>query len=128
MGFPPIRRNDTSSFMDKPPLAAYYAAEAKRQVMAEKERHAANINLVEGHKRNQVYGYYRNRQLISEIMVHYRDIQDHVNTNGIVTTIESVRILEVLDSVRGEMESSPNYSVDPSSFMFLDAYYRYPTM
>ena len=125
---PPINRNDTSSFMDKPPLTAYYAAEAKRQVMSEKEQHAANIYLVECHKRNQFYGYYRYRQLISEIMVLNRDIQDHVDTNGIVSTSESVRILEVLDSVCAEIESSPNYSVDPTSFMFLDAYCRYPTM
>jgi hypothetical protein len=96
--------------------------------MVEKEQHTADINLVEGHKRNQFYGYYRYHQLISEIMVLYRVIQDHVDTNGIVTTIESLRVLEVLDSVRGEIESSQNYSVDPSSFMFLDAYYRYPTM
>ena len=83
--------------------------------MAKKEQHAANINLVECHKRNQFYGYYRYRQLISEIMVLYRDIQDHhVDTNGIVTTIESVSILEVLDSVHGEIKSSPNYSIDPS--------------
>ena len=131
MGFPPINRNDTSSFMDKPPLTAYYAAEAERQVMSEKEQHAANMYLVECHKRNQFYGYYRYCQLISEIMVLlYRDIQDHVDTNGIVTTSESVRILEVLDSVVcAEIESSPNYSVDPTSSMFLDAYYyRYPTM
>lgn len=128
MGFPPINRNDTSSFMDKPPLTAYYAAEAKRQVMSEKEQHAANIHLVECHKGNQFYGYYRYRQLISEMAVLYQDIQDHVDTNGIVNTSESVRILQVLDSVRSEIESSPNYGVDPTSFMFLDAYYRYPSM
>jgi hypothetical protein len=92
LGFPPIDRNDTTLFMDKPPLAAYYVAEAKRQVVSEKEQHAANIYLVECHKCNQFYGYYRYRQLISEIMVLYRDIQDHVDTNGMVTTSESVRI------------------------------------
>ena len=128
MGFRPLNRTDTSFFMNQGPLADYYVAEAKRQVMLEKEQHAANITLVESHKRNQYYGYYRYRQLISEVMVLYRDIQDHVDNNGIVTTSDSARILQALDAVRTEIESTPNFSVDPTSFMFLDAYYRYPTM
>ena len=128
MGFAPIRQNDTCPSMDNPPFAVNYAAEAKRQVMSEKHQHKANINLVEGHKHNQFYGYYKYCQLISEIMVLYQDINNHVDTNGIVTNIESVRILEVLDSVCGEIESSPNYGVDPSSFMFLDAYYKYSVL
>ena len=128
MGFAPIRRNDTCPSMDNPPFSVYYAEEAKRQVMSEKHQHEANINLVEGHKHNQFYGYYKYRQLISKIMVLYQDINNHVNTNGIVTNIESMRILEVLDSVRGEIESSPNYGVDPSSFMFVNAYYKYSVL
>ena len=127
MDFAPIRQNDTwCPCIDNPPFAVYYAAEAKRQVMSEKQQHEANINLVEGHKHNQFYGYYKYRQLISEIMVLYQDINNHVNTNGIVTNIESMRILKVLDSVRGEIESSPG--VDPSSFLFLDAYYKYSVL
>jgi hypothetical protein len=55
-------------------------------------------------------------------MVLYQDIKDHVNTNGIVSPVKSMRILEVLDSVCGEIDSSPNYGVDPSSFLFFDAY------
>ena len=83
----------------QPPFAAYYAPEPKRQVMAGKEQHTANINLLEGHKSNQFYGYYKYRQLILEILVLYQDINDHVNTNGIVPTVESMRILELLRTV-----------------------------
>jgi hypothetical protein len=90
--------------------------------MAGNEQHTAKINLAEGHKCNHFYGYYKYRQLISKIMVLYQDINDHVNTNGIVSTVEAMSILEVLDSVHCEIESSPNYGVDPSSFLFFDAY------
>jgi hypothetical protein len=46
MGFVPIRHNDPRPCMDNHPFAAYYAAEAQRQVMAGKEQRTANINLL----------------------------------------------------------------------------------
>jgi hypothetical protein len=57
VGFAPIRQSNTHPCMENPPFGAYYAAEAMRQILAKKEEHAANINLVEGHKRNQFYSY-----------------------------------------------------------------------